>query len=356
MTGEQAPGGWRELHDFWAEPIRAEPLGLFRILLGLTLLGSLATGIGPRLVRYCGPDALLPAGAGDDWLRRTGRFCLLRGPVGIPWLEGALSPKQADAWARWGARPSSVYLLFGLFVAAVAALTVGLWTRLAALAALLLANTFHNRVPEVLNGGDALFRNGLYFLVLAPAGAAWSVDGWLRRRRAVRRARAAGLPPPEPAPVWIAPWSVRLMQIQLCMMYLFTGLAKLGDAKRVGWWYSGDWVDGQAMYWVLNDIAICRWPFAALPLPLLVCRLLSWGTLLFELGFVFFVLFTPLRRWLLLAGVGLHLGILAVMEVGWFSQVTLCWYVLFLPGEKVAGFFSRLWRARSLTAVEGAPS
>jgi hypothetical protein len=331
-AGARAPGGWQELRDFWCAPIRAEPLALFRILLGLTLLGSLATGIGPRLVRYCGPDALLPAGAGDDWLRRGGRLCLLRGPIGIPYLEEALPRAQAAAWAGWGARPGNVYLLFGVYVAAVVALTVGLGTRLSALVALLLASTFHNRVPEVMNGGDALFRNGLYFLVLAPAGAAWSVDAWLRRRRT-----PAG-------PVWIAPWSVRLMQIQLCVMYLFTGLAKLGDVKRVDGWFVGDWVDGQAMYWVLNDFAICRWPYAALPVPLLLCRLLSWGTLLFELGFVFFVLFAPLRRWLLLAGVGLHLGILAVMEVGWFSQVTLCWYVLFLPGDRVAGFFARLGR------------
>src|SRR5439155_18249032 len=44
----------------------------------------------------------------------------------------------------------------------------------------------------------------------------------------------------------------------------------------------------------------------------------------------------PSWRWVLLAGVGLHLGILLSMEIGWFSQVALCYYALFVPGEKIA--------------------
>src|SRR5262249_11813201 len=66
-----------ELYDFWCKPVRAEPVALFRILLGLTILGSLLTGVGARLVTYCGPAGLRPAQTGDEWLRRTGRVCLL---------------------------------------------------------------------------------------------------------------------------------------------------------------------------------------------------------------------------------------------------------------------------------------
>src|SRR5262249_43149388 len=44
----------------------------------------------------------------------------------------------------------------------------------------------------------------------------------------------------------------------------------------------------------------------------------------------------PSWRWVLLAGVCLHLGILLTMEIGWFSQVTLCWYVLFVPGASLS--------------------
>jgi hypothetical protein len=93
---------------------------------------------------------------------------------------------------------------------------------------------------------------------------------------------------------------------------------------------------------VLNDLSLTRWPYYWLPVPMIICRLLSWGTLVFELGFALVMALPPrsafLRRlrlsWLL-AGVALHVGILVHTEVGWFSPATLCWYVLFLPGERL---------------------
>jgi hypothetical protein len=171
-----------------------------------------------------------------------------------------------------------------------------------------------------MNGGDSLARNGLYFLLLSPAGAVWSLD-----RLWARRAGAEG-------PVYIAPWPVRLMQIQVCCMYFFTGVVKLGE----------DYFTGEAMYWVLNDVAICRWPYALLPVPLLLCRLMSWAALVFELGFSVLVLIRPVRKWLLLVGLAFHLSVLVIMEIGWFSQVAMCWYVLFVPGKQVSAFLGRL--------------
>jgi len=110
------------------------------------------------------------------------------------------------------------------------------------------------------------------------------------------------------------------------MIYLFTGLGKLG----------GQWLDGTAIYWVLQDVSLTRWPYRWLPVPLWLCQWATWGTLVFEIGFPVLICFRRLRPWLLGAGVLLHLGILLWPEVGWFSQSMLCWYVLFLPGETLA--------------------
>jgi hypothetical protein len=362
---------FRIFWEFWTKPIRAESLAMFRILLGTVVLCNILTGIGQSLTFTCGPDGACPAEAADEWLQRTGKMCLLRGPVSLPvlsdwlpdwlakdfpWLNNQLPPAWARAWTEWGAKPSSVYLLFGLFVLSLVCMTLGLGTRLATLAALLLANTFHHRLPWLMNGGDSLFRNGLYFLLLSPAGATWSLDHWLWRRWRGQT---------DDDPVFIAPWSVRLMQIQVCCMYLFTGLVKTSDQfdpyliASDGWgtffrtWLSGDYFDGQALYWVVNDIALCRWPYCRLPIPLAICRLMSWGTLAFEIGFSFFVCVPPLRKYLLLAGLGLHLGILLIMEIGWFSQVTLCWYMLFIPGEQISAFFQRLGQRWSARAAQG---
>jgi hypothetical protein len=356
---------FRAFWDFWAKPIRAESLALFRILLGLTTLATILTGFGQSLTLTCGPDGLCPAKACDGWLAHTSRLCLLRGPVSLPvlsdwlpeglakrfpWLNKQLSAERARAWTEWGARPSSAYLLFGLFVLSLVTMTVGIFPRLSVLVALILANTFYGRLSWLTNGGDSLYRNGLYFLLLSPLGATWSLDRYLWRR-------LRGLP--DPGPVMIAPWSVRLMQIQICIMYFFTGVYKLGDGfdpdliDEKGWlafllnFGKGDYINGQALYWVLNDVAICRWPYNAVLFPYFVCRLMSWGTLIFEVGFSFFILIRPLRKYLLLAGLALHLGIMAVMEIGWFSQITMCWYVLFVPGEQVRGFFHRLFSRRT---------
>jgi hypothetical protein len=360
----------RPFWDFWTRPIRAESLALFRILLAVTILGNLLSGIGRTLPQTCPPDGYCPIEANDEWITRGGRLSLLRGPsqgsiplLGKwlpdwlvnehPWLnhlQSWTSPETAAAWSRWGEKMSSHYLLFGLYLAALVCLALGLGTRLSALAAALLAATFYHRVPWLANGGDSLFRNGLYFLVLAPAGATWSLDRVIRRK--VWR-RLGGTVSDEP--VMIAPWSVRLIQIQVCCMYLFTGLVKLGDSGLVlGWLASlaglpyegeltrGDYIDGQALYWVFNDVAITRWSYSMLPLPLFVCRLMSWTTIAFEMGFSFLVWIRPLRRWVLLLGLGLHVGIFLVMEIGWFSQITLCFYAVFVSGESVSRFFQRL--------------
>ncbi len=326
----------RPLVDFWVKPIRAEPLALFRILLGLTILGSQLTGILLSMDLTCGPEGLRPIEVSDKWIEDQGRTLLLRGPVSLPllgkWLPEGLAkkyprlenwlpaPAQA-AWAEWGEQLSSHYLLFGIYLGALVFLTLGFRSRFMALVAALLAATFHHRLPELMNGGDALFRNGLYYLILAPSGATWSLDHLLRRRRAVARGE-----PISDEPVLIEPWSVRLMQLQLCFVYLFTGVVKLGE----------DYFNGVAIYWVLNDTAVSRWPYGMVPIPLFVCRLMTWGTLAFELTFIVLIWIKPLRRWLILAGLGLHLGILVTMEIGWFSQVTMCWYALFVSGETLA--------------------
>ncbi len=332
------------LVDFWTRPIRAEPLALFRILLGAITLLSLLFSLLPRLDLYLGPEGLCPPEALNSWLQRSGRFCLLRGPVSLPllghwlpeetakrypWLEGWVSEEAATTWQRWGEKPAVAYAVFGGWILSLLALTLGWRTRLAAIAAWTLTTTFHYRLPWLTNGGDDLLRAGLFYLMFSPAGAVWSLDA---------RPRLLKMPL-----IRIPPWSVRLMQIQLALVYLFTGLVKLSgpyfdeEGRLIQ-----DWLTGEAVYWVLNDVAVARWPYAWFPVPLLVCRLLSWATLAFELGFPFLVLFRRVRPWLLLAGLAFHLGIWVQTEVGWFSQVSMCWYVLFLSGETLERIVRRL--------------
>ena len=73
------------------------------------------------------------------------------------------------------------------------------------------------RNPNILNGGDDTLQVGLFLMLISPCGRALSLDAWLRRRRTG-----------DTAPAFVPPWSVRVLQIQLAVIYITTGLAKLG--------------------------------------------------------------------------------------------------------------------------------
>jgi len=352
MSARASPGNFNPLLDlvrFWARPIRAEPLALFRILMGANLLACMLLTYVPDLNHFLGKDGLCPPGPLEDFFNR-GRFCLLLGPTSIPLLdgwppnakekswEGPFSAEQKKSWAAWGDDLRNVYLVLGVYLAALVFMTLGLFTRPAIILAWVLGTTLFHRLSDTTNGGESMARMALFYLMFAPAGAVWSLDSLWRRRR--------GRQPGDSQPVLIPAWSVRLPQIQLCLVYLFTGLVKLGEDFFTDNWYNCDWLNGEAVYGALNDVAITRYPYWWTPIPLWGCRLLSWGTMVFELGFSFFVLFREFRPYLLLVGVALHLGILVHMELAWFSPFALCWYVLFIPGESLQRFFrvvGNLW-------------
>jgi len=306
---------------FWSEPIRAEPLALFRILVGGSMLVMLLLSHLPRLAGDIGPDGLCPLEPIEARLDRSQRFCLVRGPHNLPYAEEAFSARTVARWRDWGNTGAGAFTLLALWALALAGLTVGAGTRLCAVVAWALTVSFHLRLPWLINGGDRLYRHALFYLMIAPAGATWSVDAWLRCRLGLQLAGA----------VLIPPWSVRLIQIHLAYLYLHTGLGKVWDGE-----WTEDWLGGEALYWLLNDLAMSRWSYLDVPVPLWLCKVGSWGTLVFEIGFPVAVVLGWLRPWWLLAGVAFHVGIFLTTEVGWFSQATLCWYAVFLSAERCA--------------------
>ena len=74
---------------------------------------------------------------------------------------------------------------------------------------------------------------------------------------------------------------------------------------------------------------------------------MSWGTLIFEGGFPFLWLIRRIRPWLLLMGLGFHLGILVMMNVPNFTVASLVAYPMLLNPEqwgRVQDRIARLWR------------
>lgn len=112
--------------------------------------------------------------------------------------------------------------------------------------------------------------------------------------------------------------------------YLFVGLKKLPDPL---------WRQGLAIKNILLWPGVARQNFLTEFITRTpgISQIISYGTLLFEIGFAFLV-FTPLRFLLIAGGILLHGGILCTMEVGTLSQVLLVWYALLLDEPTRAKF------------------
>jgi hypothetical protein len=140
---------------------------------------------------------------------------------------------------------------------------------------------------------------------------------------------------------------VRVLQIQLCMIYLTTGLAKLkGETFGEGpltEWLTGNWWDGTAIHYVLNYTTKSRWAYAQFPIPLWITKPLTYLSVWWETLFPLLVLSRWTRPWALWFGVLFHVGIFLTIEVGWFSFYTLAYYGVWVP----CAFWARFDRASS---------
>lgn len=107
----------------------------------------------------------------------------------------------------------------------------------------------------------------------------------------------------------------------ISLYYFFAGIKKLPDAH----WLKGDAVS-LIMSWpylskgtVLNQWFQIPW----------ISKFASISTLLFECLFIF-IIFTPLRRFLIPIGLSFHLGVALTLDLGQFFFSMLQWYPLLL--------------------------
>jgi hypothetical protein len=291
---------WRA---FWFTPVPPHVYALLRIALGLSGCAIILTRT--DIAAFWDLSGFVPL--------ESGRATDLK-----QWLV-------AQGWGNVAGR----LVLAGVAVSFVT-MTLGLWSRvtvpLAFVAALVMQAW--NYLP--MTGADGALRAFLFCLMWADSGAVWSIDAW-------RRGTTGDMRPETTA---IAP--LRLMRFQLAVIYLSAGLYKID---------SPIWRNGTAVYYVLNSNVHQRIPYFVAPEYGFISTLLTYTTLLWELGFAFLILFRPTRLLALLLGVGIHIGMFSFMEVGPFHLVMLSSYVAFLNPERVPTLFRRF--RRSYTAVAG---
>jgi Vitamin K-dependent gamma-carboxylase len=214
-------------------------------------------------------------------------------------------------------------------VLATFCLTIGLFTRTSALIAWALSTSFAGLNSCIDNAGDEIRGIILFYLMISPCGAVWSIDRW-RQRRASRGALAPGVESANTlgpkAPIFIHPWPLRLLMVQMILMYFSNGMFKL----------SGDtWWAGTSLYYVLADLTLARWSYAQFTIPFWLTRILTWFVLVWEAGFPVWVALPWTRKAAFLIGVAFHLGIGLSMELGPFVPYALCLYLPLVPWERL---------------------
>jgi len=286
-------------------------LALFRIAIGLCVLGTIGTVVGHDLVGVLWVDR------SHDGYRTLGAG---------PWLVALLG----------GPTPRVVWSLVVLTLAAGLAMVLGMGARLAALVALqgVLALTWLN--PHAGGSYDDLLTNALWLLVLGDAGATLSLSCRLRTGRWTSDRT-------------VPAWPRWLAVLQLILAYASTGMQKLS----VYWVPGGDF---SALYYILQQPSWqrtdMRWVADWFPLTQ-VATALTWA---WEVSsplvlLTFWARADPARggrlRGLLLrldyrrpfalVGLAMHLSTLVLMNVGPFSAITLSYYLcLWSPDELAA--------------------
>ncbi len=225
---------------------------------------------------------------------------------------------QPFTWSLLDVFPSDAAVV-GFFVAlvlAAACLLVGWHTRVAAIVAVVLLMSFERRNLVLLNSADTLLRLFGLYLAFAPSGAALSVDRW-------RLARDRFWEFPERAP-----WALRLMQIQVSVLYLFTVWLKV---------QGNTWNEGTAVSYSLRITEVARFEVPAwITQSAIVSNLLTYGTLAVELALALLIWNRRARPWVIAAGVALHLSIQATIMVGLFSVTVFVGYLAFTPPETMS--------------------
>ena len=232
---------------------------------------------------------------------------LLRDPwvPGLPTLAKALRPLGMT-------EHTAMILLLSGYAGSLLSLALGSHTRLSAFLAWGLHLSLVTSGFASIYGVDQLANTFLFYLLLFPSGRAWTFAS----RPAVSRGE-------DPIPVGC----LRVMQFHLCVIYLAAGLEK---AMGIQWW------NGEAIWQTVSQPIFSTLDLSWLAKYSWVPMLAGWGTLVVEIGYVFFIWPRRTRKVWCIATIGLHMAVGLFMGLVFFSSVmillTAC---LFLIPEDV---------------------
>ena len=292
---------------FWFSPVDPAMIGLLRILGGGMILYTHAVW-SLSLNAFFGSQA---------WLSRE---------------VVALMQRDGYQWSHlwWCESPAVLWTVHGLALGVCLLFWLGLWTRVTSILTCLITLSYAHRAPEAMYGLDQV--NGFLSLYLAiaylgitPERSAYSLDRWLAARRQSRPLSAA--PPSITANI-----ATRLIQVHMCVLYLFAGLSKLqGEA-----WWNGTAIWGAVAnleYQSLDLLWLVHHPW--------LVNLMTHVTVAWEVTYIALVWGRLTRPIVLALAIPVHLGICCCLGMVTFGSIMLIANLAFVSPTLVRAILTR---------------
>ena len=291
---------------YWFGEIDTRWVAIFRILLGLLILKDALYHL-PLAGIFYSDQGIVPRWELFNGLVRDRRFSLMDA-LGQPWM---------------------VVLFFCIWIIVLIFLIVGYRVRLMTVLNFIIILSVHERNAYVLTSADTLMRVMSFWLIFAPIGQYYSVDVIRRRWKAYRSTGDTEKlrPSPEPRTAFALP--VRLIQLQLVILYISTAYL-----KAIG----SIWQDGEVMHYIVQiDTFIMPagvWMRSWSPELL---KMASYFSLYAEVAIPILLLLPLMWRWSRLGAfilaIFLHGGIAVTMSIQDFSILMLICYTPFFAPE-----------------------
>jgi hypothetical protein len=189
------------------------------------------------------------------------------------------------------------YVLFAL------SLVVGFFSRITALAMLVLHTSLHSTNVFFMYGADYFIRMSLFYLVIFPADDRYSMKALIWSKKKTKENYLIYL---------------RFLQLHLSLMYCFSGIDKI-----LGY----NWRNGEAIWKAVNlphansDFNLNVAWLAAYPV---IPLLLGWATMLVEITYPL-IFIKKFRTIFLCAVIGMHVSIAVMLNLYFFSCVMIIW-------------------------------
>lgn len=279
--------GWQAWSRFWFESDSPSRMRLFRLAFGL-LIFALYLIRSLDLELYFSNEGVLPLSVVRELMPLQYRPSILH------YWEG-----DAPLWS-----------LHALFLLSLLSMAAGIFPRASAIVALVLHVSFIHRNMASVYGVDLISTFFLFYLCFANG-----------REDAGSASRTLGS------------MVFRLSQLQVCIIYGYSGLEKLKG---------GPWWKGEAIWDVLANAQLARWDFSFVSYVPLLIVLATYTTLIWEVYFPVLIWLPRFRYPMLFFGVLLHIGIGVGLSIPFFGTLMIVTYALFLEDRHAKRLLSKV--------------